>query len=282
MVSASFKSRRMLRSASPLPSPVLVADPAPRTVFVGLFTTAAKLHRRSLIRATCARLAPPDVEFRFVVGRPKEPELALQAEFEQSAHGDMLVLDCDENMNDGKTFTYFTHIGRAFKSGDFRFVMKADDDAWLDLRNLAAWLRTMPEKGVYFGREVPRFGFMAGMGYGVSLDVARAVATADIPDSIRIGQEDASFATLLYRLKLIEHWTTDKAEAFYDSPQSKEGWAHPYTDNTILIHRLKRDDWFLETADHFMPRDKHVLKELRKPRVVPGARRGVTGAWGDG
>jgi hypothetical protein len=42
-------------------------------------------------------------------------------------YNDIIVLDMQENMNDGKTFTFFQHV--AHSGAHFDFVLKGDDDA---------------------------------------------------------------------------------------------------------------------------------------------------------
>ena len=97
---------------------------------------------------------------------------------------------------------------------------------------------------------------MAGMGYLMSWDLAYWVATDPFPKEHTEGQEDAMLAWWLTESKLIEHWISDELEEFYDEPDSKQGWAHPYTPNTILIHRLKDSNWFLKANRFFM---SHLL-----------------------
>lgn len=107
----------------------------------------------------------------------------------------------------------------------------------------------MPTVGTYWGREFA--GFMAGMGYAVSWDIAYWVGTDEAPAKKTIGQEDSVFRSWIYENKKVVKAISEDKE-FYDEPSSKEGWAHEYTNGTILIHRLKRDEWFIKAAAHFL------------------------------
>ena len=89
-------------------------------------------------------------------------------------HGDMLILPIQENMNRGKSQTFMewaSEHGRvpdctylpdsqgqyvAKCSGDKRpdFVMKADDDAFINLAELEKRLRIMPRSKSYWGCEL--------------------------------------------------------------------------------------------------------------------------------
>ena len=97
------------------------------------------------------------------------------------------------------------------------------------------------------------------------------ISTDPYPAQHTVGQEDARLASWLYHrnkqqqqqqlqlpLKgnanshgLTRHWISENKE-IYDEPTSKAGWAHAYTPGTLVIHRLKRDDWFLKAADYFL------------------------------
>ncbi|KAI8927228.1 hypothetical protein BC831DRAFT_453233 [Entophlyctis helioformis] len=52
---------------------------------------------------------------------------------------------------------------------------------------------------------------------------------------------------------LLEHWKSQTTSAFYEDPKYGGIWSHAYTPDTILIHRLKNDSWFLAPSRHFMP-----------------------------
>ena len=73
------------------------------------------------------------------------------------------------------------------------------------------------------------------------------------PKQNAIGQEDAVLSNWLRHNNKIENfWSMEEEDQFYDEPESQEGWAHNYSANTIMIHRLKRTDWFLKASRHFL------------------------------
>ncbi|KAH6564781.1 hypothetical protein BASA60_010164 [Batrachochytrium salamandrivorans] len=187
----------------------------PKLILVGIFTTADRLQRRALIRETYARLKPANIDLVFIFGRPKTPQYSTMLELEAAVHNDTIMVDCDENMDDGKTYAYFSYVGRTYAPGTF----------------------------------------MAGMGYGLSFDLVRWIATDPYPAAHRIGQEDSLLSNWLTTGKKVVNWIANTDDAFYDEPESGQGWAHAYTPNTILIHRLKSELWFVKAARHFMPKD---------------------------
>ncbi|KAJ3147236.1 hypothetical protein HDU86_008072 [Geranomyces michiganensis] len=227
-----------------------------KTVLVGLFTVPEKIQRRALIRATYLQLKPPNVDFFFVFGTPSTPENRRLLEWEKRVHGDVMVVPCEENMDGGKTFHFFNYVATTFAGAavdsdlQYQFVMKADDDVWLHLPNLAARLDALPTDGTYFGREV-HGAFMAGMGYVLSWDLVAWISDDSFPAENKVGQEDSVLAWWLAKGNQIKNWISEEKE-FYDDPSYEQGWAHEYTPGTILIHRLKNDTVFMRASAHFL------------------------------
>ncbi|KND01984.1 uncharacterized protein SPPG_02490 [Spizellomyces punctatus DAOM BR117] len=226
-------------------------ESANKTVLVGLLTVPDKIQRRALIRATYLQLKPPGVDFYFVFGKPKAPEIAHLLAWEKRIYKDIMILDCDENMDNGKTFHFFDFVSHTFPDGRYDFVMKTDDDVFLHLPNLEKRLRGLPKHGTYFGRNPGGTGFMAGLGYVLSWDLVKWVGSDPYPQQNKEGQEDGKVASWLRYGNKITHWVSEDEE-IYDDPASGRGWAHPYTPGTILIHRLKEDIPFLTACAHFL------------------------------
>ena len=82
----------------------------------------------------------------FVLGRAVEPETsaatraALAAELEQ--HGDLLLLDSRENMDEGKIFDWFRLAPALYPGSDY--IGRVDSDTYLDLRALLAQVQASP------------------------------------------------------------------------------------------------------------------------------------------
>lgn len=52
--------------------------------------------------------------------------------WENETHGDMMLLDCVENLEEGKTYEFLSKVGREF-SDIYTHVMKADDDSFINI-----------------------------------------------------------------------------------------------------------------------------------------------------
>jgi hypothetical protein len=155
------------------------------SLLVGVLTMPKLRERREIVRMAYA-LQPPAsgarVDVRFVFCNVTDPVDAALLAVEIQRHGDVLVLDCAENMNDGKTYAYLSSVPRLFAAAPYDYVMKTDDDTYLRVAALVDELRGKPRDDVYLGYGYPMGGqpmpFMHGMGYVVSWDVASWVATA--------------------------------------------------------------------------------------------------------
>ena len=182
-------------------------------LFVGILTTIDKYARRSLIRDCYLREIPPMVEVRFVVGSPKNEEEELRIATEQRKHGDIVVLDMEENLDDGKTYHYFKWVAEHTASP---FVLKTDDDVYLHLPNMVERIQMLSEtygtSGVYFGRQVPGTGFMAGMGYVLSRDLVDFIAQDAYAASHIVGQEDGLVSSWLRRGDQVTHFVSEDKE----------------------------------------------------------------------
>jgi hypothetical protein len=157
------------------------------SLLVGILTMPSRYERRDIVRLAYA-LQPPApayarVDVRFVFCNVTDPVDAALVALEIKRHGDIIVLDCTENMNDGKTYAYFSSVPRLFADAPYDYVMKTDDDTYLRLAAMAEELRRRPRDDVYLGYGYNMSGdpmlFMHGMGYVLSWDVASWVSTAE-------------------------------------------------------------------------------------------------------
>uniref|UniRef100_A0A0E0QRS4 Galectin domain-containing protein n=1 Tax=Oryza rufipogon TaxID=4529 RepID=A0A0E0QRS4_ORYRU len=155
-------------------------------LLVGVLTTPKRYERRNIVRLAYALqpAVPPgvaQVDVRFVFCRVADPVDAQLVALEAARHGDILVLNCTENMNDGKTHEYLSSVPRMFASSPYDYVMKTDDDTYLRVAALVDELRHKPRDDVYLGYGFAvgddPMQFMHGMGYVVSWDVATWVST---------------------------------------------------------------------------------------------------------
>ena len=164
----------------------------------------------------------PDVPFElahfFFFGRVEGADFSD----ENATHGDIVVGDFPENMNDGKTFQMFNYTSR--RKGDF--VIKVDDDTTVRWSHLEVVANLRPP--VYFGQfhqsnswglngrspeckcvKPERCGtpenplpdrcvfFMPGPFYGMSMDVVRNLTACRYARTHQKGAEDVNTAIML-------------------------------------------------------------------------------------
>jgi len=135
-----------------------------------------------------------------------QPDDAVLVALEAIRYGDIIVMDCAENMDNGKTYTFFSTVAREFNGSTasrrrrprYDYVMKADDDTYLRLPALVASLRGAAREDAYYGLQMPcdteNFypfpPFMSGMGYALSWDLVQWVASSDLARREQDGPED--------------------------------------------------------------------------------------------
>lgn len=214
------------------------------SVLVGVFTMASKVERRNLLRLAYSvqSATDADVTIRFVIGRPRNEEEKLTIALESLTHKDIIILDCEENMNHGKSFAYFFTV--AAMGVRFDYVMKVDDDAYVRVANLAKSLDPLPRDDLYYGYVIPCENkdpyawYMAGMGYLISWDLVQWVHDSPTVRNNTNGTED----------KLVGDWLKSAGKAknrvskkpfFYDHPEFGGKCAHDLIPETILIHQVK-------------------------------------------
>ncbi|CAN6350272.1 unnamed protein product [Urochloa humidicola] len=236
-------------------------------VLIGIQTLPSKHERRHLLRTVYSlqvREHPSlagRVDVRFVFCNVTSPDDAVFVALEIMLHGDIIVLDCAENMDNGKTYTFFSTVARAF-SGDaaYDYVMKADDDTYLRLPALAASLRGASREDAYYGLQMPcdreNFypfpPFMSGMGYALSWDLVAWVASSDLARREQDGPEDMWTGRWLNLAGKARN-RYDNAPRMYNykgsSPDSC--FRHGFVPDTIAVHMLKDDARWAETLAYF-------------------------------
>jgi hypothetical protein len=71
--------------------------------------------------------------------------------WEQERFKDVKILDMGENMNGGKSYEYFADLGRRYPGDNLQdrpwdYVMKADDDSFINIPQLLERLRAVTPK----------------------------------------------------------------------------------------------------------------------------------------
>ncbi|KAJ3670619.1 hypothetical protein LUZ60_008045 [Juncus effusus] len=116
-------------------------------LFVGILTMPHLHERRHLLRSVYSmqkhNLRTADVNIRFVFCHSMSEEAKMFIALEIMQYNDIIILNCTENLNEGKTYTYFSTLPTILE-GRYVYVVKADDDAYLRFDNLAESLLDKP------------------------------------------------------------------------------------------------------------------------------------------
>ncbi|KZT59386.1 glycosyltransferase family 31 protein [Calocera cornea HHB12733] len=119
------------------PVPELLNAPSPEThecvddasfgpmLFIGVFTVATEQQQRAVIRALQTLPSPPSekVVMKFILGKSPDQKLQRRAEAEAKTYKDMIFLNTEENMNDGKTYAFFKWVSKRPVGRRPRFVL---------------------------------------------------------------------------------------------------------------------------------------------------------------
>ncbi|OEL18973.1 hypothetical protein BAE44_0020008 [Dichanthelium oligosanthes] len=236
------------------------------SVLVGVHTMPGKHSRRHLIRMayalqqTAELRAAARVDVRFALcARPMPPEHRAFVALEARAYGDVLVFDCAENAEQGKTYTYFASLPAMLGSGSgggagrpYDYVMKVDDDTFLQLDALVETLRASPREDMYCGVGLPFHNrqfppFMLGMGYLLSWDLVEWISTSDMVRREAKGVEDLTTGKWLN----MGNKAKNRVNIFPRMYDYKSAKAEDFLENTIGVHQLKQDLRWAHTLEHF-------------------------------
>ncbi|WOL19727.1 beta-1,3-galactosyltransferase pvg3-like [Canna indica] len=219
-------------------------------LLLGVLTRPDLYERRHLLRLVYSLQQTPDltaqVDVRFVFcGLTKEENRVLVA-LEIMRYDDIIILNCTENMNEGKTYTYFSSLPRLFDDSPYDFVVKADDDIYFRLPKLIESLNRMPREDLYYGFVIPCdsmdpfYKYMSGMGYLLSWDLVEWVATSEFAKNNTVGAEDMMTGMWLTAGKKGKNrYNTKYAMYDYPIPVPIDACSHEFVPDTIAVHRLK-------------------------------------------
>ena len=240
------------------------------SILLGTFTVASNVERRSLLRLAYGVQQPTksaDVTVKFVIGKPASDELNKMITLESFHYGDILVLDCEENMNHGKSFKFFDTV--AAMAVHYDYVMKADEDSYIRLENLAASLQSQSREDLYYGYVLPcesddaYKNYMAGMGYVISWDLVQWLHESPIPRNSTDGTEDQLMGDWLNAGNKAKH-RVSKKPLFYDHPAFGGGCAHELVPETILVHQVKTPERWHDVLS-FFERDRIAISSWMSP-----------------
>jgi len=230
------------------------------SLLIGILTLPDKYERRHFLRLVYGIQSSPlaDIDVRFVFCNLTKPEQRVLIALEI-----IIILNCTENMNNGKTYTYFSSLPRILPRR-YSYVMKADDDVFVRLSPLALSLETLPRLDLYYGFVIPctsmnpHVDYMSGMGFLLSWDLVEWIGKSDIPGNETYGPEDKLVGKWLKMGNKAKNRFSNKP-AMYDYPGTNGRCSHELIPETVAVHRLKRWDQWLHVLEFF-----NVTKELIK------------------
>ncbi|KAJ9689467.1 hypothetical protein PVL29_014918 [Vitis rotundifolia] len=232
-------------------------------ILIGILTLPDQYHRRHFLRMIYGTQSPAgakvDVKFVFC-NLTKEDQKVLVA-LEIMRYDDIIILNCTENMNQGKTYTYFSSLPEMLNSTEgpsppYHYVMKADDDIYLRLDKLVESLRPLPREDLYYGYVIPCGSmdpfhhYMSGMGYLVSWDIVEWVSVSEVSRNHLEGSEDRVFGDWMRRGHRGRKRHTVKW-AMYNYPDRPTACTHELWPDTIGVHLLKKQEKWIETLKYF-------------------------------
>ncbi|XP_043710339.1 hydroxyproline O-galactosyltransferase GALT3-like [Telopea speciosissima] len=244
-------------------------------ILIGILTLPDQYHRRHFLRLIYGIQSPPvgtkvDVKFVFC-NLTKEDQKVLVA-LEIMRYNDIIILNCKENMDNGKTYTYFSSLPEIFNGTDgpnppYHYVMKADDDTYIRLNSLVDSLKPLPREDLYYGYVIPCRSmdpfvhYMSGMGYLISWDLVEWIRTSNIPKNQMEGPEDMVFGDWIRE----GHRAKNRYNAkwsMYNFPVPRTACTHELWPETIAVHLLKNQEKWIQTLKYF-----NVTKNLKKSKL---------------
>eukprot|EP00257_Ricinus_communis_P023334 XP_015583283.1 beta-1,3-galactosyltransferase 6 [Ricinus communis] len=233
-------------------------------ILIGILTLPDQYSRRHFLRLIYGTQssvgAQVDVKFVFC-NLTKEDQKVLVA-LEIMRYDDIIILNCKENMNKGKTYTYFSSLPEMFNdtsnpnSPPYHYVMKADDDTYFRLDNLVESLKPLPREDLYYGYVIPCpsmdpfVHYMSGMGYMVSWDIVEWIRESEIPKNHLEGPEDKTFGEWIRE----GHRAKNRYNAkwsMYNFPEPPTTCTHELWPDTIAVHLLKNQEKWIQTLKYF-------------------------------
>nr|XP_016442960.1 PREDICTED: lactosylceramide 1,3-N-acetyl-beta-D-glucosaminyltransferase-like [Nicotiana tabacum] len=246
-------------------------------ILIGILTLPDQYQKRHFLRLIYGTQPPitgaiVDIKFVFC-NLTKEDQKVLVA-LEIMRYDDIIILNCQENTNKGKTYTYFSSLPDLFSVSDdqpyyppYHYVMKADDDTYIRLENFVESLRTLPREDLYYGYVIPCpsmnpfVHYMSGMGYLVSWDIAEWIRDSNIPKNHLEGPEDKVFGEWLRDGHRARHRYNAKW-SMYNFPEPPTRCTHELWPDTIAVHLLKNQKKWIQTLTYF-----NVTRDLKPSKL---------------
>ncbi|XP_047329137.1 uncharacterized protein LOC124932533 [Impatiens glandulifera] len=231
-------------------------------ILLGILTLADQYKRRYFLRliyGTQPRVTGAKIDVKFVFCNLTKEDQKVLIALEIMMYNDIIILNCTENMNKGKTYTYFSSLPTLFDSEltpPYHYVAKADDDTYFRLEALVDSLRPLPRDDLYYGYVIPcpskdPFNrYMSGMGYFVSWDIVEWIKDSEIPKKHMEGPEDKVFGEWMMEGKRGMNRFNAKW-SMYNYPEPRTQCTHELWPETIAVHLLKTQEKWIKTLQFF-------------------------------
>ncbi|KAK9715323.1 hypothetical protein RND81_06G157000 [Saponaria officinalis] len=246
-------------------------------ILIGILTMPEKHQRRHDLRMIYRdqiqqQGSSNKIDIKFVFCNLTNEEQNVLVSLEIMSYNDIIILNCKENLNEGKTYTYFSSLPTMFNSKNdryppYHYVMKTDDDTYIRVDNLVTSIRPLPREDLYYGYVIPDptldpfTHYMSGMGYLVSWDVVEWIGKSDIPKTHIKGPEDKVFGEWLRRGNRAKN-RFSVMWSMYNYPDPPTRYGHELWPNTIAVHNLKTQERLIRTLQYF-----NVTKNLKPSKL---------------
>ncbi|XP_026460821.1 uncharacterized protein LOC113362007 [Papaver somniferum] len=240
--------------------------PPDMRILLGVSTLPNSYNRRHFLRLVYGIQSPKGarVDLKFIFCHLTNDDQRVLIALEIMRYDDIIILNCEENMNRGKTYTYFSSLPEMFNNTEeqngkyppYDFVVKADDDTYFRLESLVESLKPLPKEDLYYGFVIPCSSmdpfkhYMSGMGFLVSWDIVEWIRTAATAREHLVGPEDRVFGDWMRRGKRGQNRFNAKW-SMYNYPQPPSPCAHDLVPDTIAVHLLKNDEKWIKTLKFF-------------------------------
>ncbi|KAJ3670724.1 hypothetical protein LUZ60_008150 [Juncus effusus] len=236
-------------------------------LLIGIFSLADRYERRQLIRNSYWEQSGDyfhlEVDIRFILCNISKEEDSVLVALEIMRYDDIIILDCVENMSEGKTYRYFSSLPVMFDDHSYDYVMKCDDDTYLRIDNLVESLRSKPREDVYYGIAIPcemvednanfrNTTYMSGLGYVISWDLVEWIATTDMIKNQTDGVEDVLLGKWLNNANKGRNRFHIRPEIYdFKGELYDLCFRHDFIPETIGVHQLKQNLKWARTLKYF-------------------------------
>ena len=240
------------------------------TVLYGVFSTAEKVLFRNATRQQVQCHLNNNVHNTvFVLGAPRTNREYTILNREATMYGDIFTLTCKENMNEGKTYTYFKEALEQFPC--FDFYAKVDDDTAFVPAKLSSFIQsasidtpvmigrhrafpTINEPFFWIGRLLwyslrdvswtrHMHDYCAGMLYVLNTPAIKGWIALN-PTQLH-GDEDMR---TFYYMKIIGAAVLNTHNAFHDHiSRGMTVWSEPITNASLAVHQCKKIELLSQT-----------------------------------